>query len=437
MPRGHLRLIAILGPGPTMHHHAMWRHPDTDNSFLTADYYENIARTLEHGFFDGFFFADSLGINTYYKKSFDTAFRLGGQFYMLDPVALVAIMGRVTRHLGLGITMSANYVHAYQLAKTLATLDMLSDGRVAWNIVTTGGVAPALNFGRDDTIDRQIRYDMADEVVEACMKLWYTWDEDALIVDKASGMFADPSKVRFADYAGKYVKSRGPLQTPRTSHGHPVLMQAGGSGRGRDFAARWAEVVFTIQHSKESMKLYYNDLKERVVKFGRQPDDCLILPEVDPVIGETRSIAEERRDYMNSMVSTEIGLQFASAHTGIDMSQFDANKPLSDLKVSVGSQGVFDILIQGTKAENLTLGEASRRYAISAMCPQLVGTAADIADQLEDMYESRAADGFIISPSVFPGTFEQFSRAVVPELQRRGLMRTSYAGKTLRENLRL
>jgi FMN-dependent oxidoreductase (nitrilotriacetate monooxygenase family) len=437
MRRGHMRMVAILGAGPTMHHHAMWRHPDTDNGFLRADYYEHIARILEQGMFDGFFFADGLGARTVYRNGYEASFRLGGQMYMLDPVALIAIMGRVTSHLGLGITMSANYVHAYQLAKTLATLDMLSSGRVAWNIVTTGGLDSALNFGRDDTIDRQHRYDLADEVVEACMKLWGTWDDDALIIDKASGIFADPARVRYANYEGKWVKTRGPLQTPRTPQGHPVLMQAGGSPRGRDFAARWAELVFTIQHSKEGMKKYYDDVRERVAKFGREPDDCLILPEVDPVVGETRAIAEERRDYMNSQVSTEIGLQFASAHTGIDLSKFPADKPLEDLEVTKGSQGVFDILMQGTKAENLTLGEAARRYAISAMCPQLVGTAADIADQLEDMFNSRVCDGFIISPSVFPGTFEQISRAVVPELQKRGLMRTEYRGKTLRENLRL
>ena len=213
-------------------------------------------------------------------------------------------------------------------------------------------------------------------------------------------------------------------------------MQAGSSPRGRDFAARWAEVIFTLQHAKPDMQAFRCDISERMERIGRRPNECAVLTSVDPIIGETRSIAREKQDYVNSLVDTELGLALMSAHTGIDLSVYPRDKPLIDFDNKKGSRGSFDVMLQGTRAGDLTLAEAARQFAISELCPQIVGTPADVADQLQDLFEAEACDGFVLTPTVFPGTFEQFARSVVPELQARGLFRWEYTGTTLRENLR-
>lgn len=356
---------------------------------------------------------------------------------LLDPLPLLAIMARVTKHIGLGATISTSFHHAYQLARVLATLDTISDGRVAWNVVTSAAGSEARNFGQAALPDKTTRYDIAEEVLQACCALWDGWDPDALVLDKQAGIFADTGKVRYADFEGKHVRSRGPLTVPRTPQGRPVIMQAGSSPRGREVAARWGEIVFTLQHSKRDMQVFYRDLKARVVAAGRQPNDCAILPSLDPIIGETESIARERQAYMNSLVDPELGLSVMSGHLGTDFSRFPLDRPITELDLDPAVAGSMDVIVQGTKAANLTLCEAARHFATSELTPQIVGTPESVADQLQDLFESEACDGFIITPTVFPGSFEQFTRAVVPELQRRGIFRTAYPGRTLRDTLRM
>ena len=318
----------------------------------------------------------------------------------------------------------------------LGSLDHLSGGRAAWNVVASTSTLEARNFGLDEMPGRSQRYDRADEVLEACCALWDSWEDGALLFDKASGAFADPAKIHYADYKGKWVRTRGPLTTPRSPQGRPVIMQAGSSDRGRDFGARWGEVIFTLQHQKADMQAFYDDFKGRMAVRGRAPEECVVLPSIDVVIGETESIARERADYVNSLVDTQLGLATMSGHVGIDLARFDPDQPLTDIAVEEGSRGSFDVILQGTHAEGLTLEEAARRFATSELCPQLVGTPEMIADQLTDLFEDRACDGFVLTPTTFPGMFEQFGRAVVPLLQKRGVFRTEYAGRTLRENLR-
>ncbi len=430
-----MRLVAFLLSGPTAHHHGMWRHPETDNSFLTPEYYEHIARVLEAGFFDALFFADVLALMDFYKGSYETVLGRGGQMGLLDPMPMLAQMARVTKHIGLGGSVSSSFVHPFQTARTFATLDHLSGGRMAWNIVTTSSTPQWANFGRA-AIPRDERYDVADEVVEACTRLWDSWEPDALVIDKASGVFADASKVHRVDYEGKYVRTRGPLTVPRTVQGWPVLMQAGSSPRGRDFAARWAEIIFTLQHAIPDMQDFRRDIHARMDKRGRRPEECQILVSVDPIVGETRAIAEEKAAYLADLIDPELGLALISAHIGVDLSHYPLHQPLEDVQTSEGSRGSFDVIRQGTRAGGLTLGDAAKRFAVSELCPQVIGTPADIADQLHAMFDSGGCDGFVLTPTTFPGCFEQFSRAVVPELQRRGLVRTRYEGRTLRENLR-
>jgi FMN-dependent oxidoreductase (nitrilotriacetate monooxygenase family) len=431
-----MRLVAGLQTGPTMQNQGMWRHPETVNGFLDPAFYEDLARTLERGMFDALFFADTLTIADRYRGSHEPTLEHGGQFSLIDPVPVIAIMARVTHRIGLGLTLSTTFHHPFQLARVLGSLDVLSGGRVAWNVVTSAEASAARNFGTDKLPARDARYDQADEVVEACLALWHGWDHDALKIDKRSGVFADPSKVRAANYVGRFVRSRGPLNVPRSPQGHPVLMQAGASPRGRAFAGRWAEMIFTIQYDKAGMREYYQDVKGRMATHDRAPGDCAILTSIDVIIGETESIAREKQAFANSLVSLEQGLGLLSSHVGVDLSTLPLDRPLAELQEADGSLGSLLIVMQGTIAEGLTLRQAALRYATSQLCPQLVGTPDSIADQMQDVFESGGCDGFILNATVMPGTFEQFVRAVVPELQRRGLMRTAYPHRTLRENLR-
>jgi FMN-dependent oxidoreductase (nitrilotriacetate monooxygenase family) len=345
-------------------------------------------------------------------------------------------MSRATTRIGLGATLSSTFYPPYHIARSLGTLDLMSRGRVAWNVVASHGHLEAQNYGLDQLPARDTRYDYADEVVEAVCKLWESWDADALVLDKQRGVYADPDKVHYANYQGKWIKTRGPLTVPRSPQGRPVIMQAGSSPRGRDFAARWGELVFTLQHSKADMQTFYQDLQARVVAQGRAPEDCLILPSIDVIIGETDAIACERQAFVNDLVQTDVGLAQMSGHIGVDLSRYPSDQPLADMQMETGSRGSLDVILQATEAHGLTLGEAARRYATSELCPQIVGSPETVADQLQDLFEARACDGFILTPTLMPGMFEQFVRAVVPLLQARGIFRNDYTGTTLREHLR-
>jgi FMN-dependent oxidoreductase (nitrilotriacetate monooxygenase family) len=431
-----MHLVAFLLAGPTAHHHGAWRHPEADLGVFTPQWHEHIARVLEQGKFDSLFFADILGLYDLFGGHFATILRCGGQMGLLDPIPLLSIMSRVTRNIGLGATLSSTFYPPYHLARTLGTLDLMSGGRVAWNVVASHGHLEARNFGVDQLPARDTRYDYADEVVEAVCRLWESWDADALVLDKQRGIYANPDKVHYVDYAGKWIRTRGPLTVPRSPQGRPVIMQAGSSPRGRDFAARWGELVFTLQHGKADMIAFYQDLKKRVVAQNRAPEDCLILPSIDVIVGETDSIARERQAYVNDLVQTEAGLAQMSGHIGVDLSHFPPDQPLADMVLEAGSRGSLDVILQGTAAQGLTLGEAARRFATSELCPQIAGSPTTIADQLQDFFEAGACDGFILTPTLMPGMFEQFCRSVVPLLQARGLFRREYSGTTLRAHLR-
>ena len=371
-----------------------------------------------------------------YAGTFDAILGRGGQLNLLDPLMVLPYIARATTRLGLGITLSTSFYHPFHIARMLASLDHLSAGRVAWNVVTSASDMEAQNFGMDAIPDRNTRYDRAEESVEACLALWDGWDADALLLDKANGAFADPRKVRYANYRGQHVSTRGPLPTPRCPQGHPVIMQAGSSPRGRAFAARFAEVIFTFQHQKPDMQAFRADMHTRMQAAGRDPADCVILPSLDVVLGDTQTMAEERRDVLDRLVDPELALAITSSHLGIDLSGFPLDQPLEILARDQTVGGALDVLMQGTRAEGLTLRQAAQRYGTSVMAPQLVGTAESVADRMADLFESGACDGFILTPTTFPGMFEQFARSVIPALQRRGVYRSAYTGATLRENLR-
>lgn len=435
-----MHFVTLLCIGPTNHHNGGWRHPESDGHLvLDPARYEEIARISERGLFDGVFFVDYHFIQDLREDRPSLIVRHGGQMAMLEPLQLLAIMARVTSRIGLTATVSTTFYDAYHIARTFATLDHISGGRAGWNIVTTGNATEARNHGLD-LKERGSRYDYADEVIEACMALWNSWEADALRFDKASGIFADPAKVHYVNYERREVRTHGGLTTPHSPQGHPVLMQAGSSPRGREFAARWAEVVFTVQQEKSLMQAFYADMKQRVRAAGRDPAHCAILPAIDVIVAETEEQARKEAEYVDSLASMELGLQTLTDLSGADMRSYALDTPLADVPVdaertvSIGLyQNVLSIRKEG---RGLTIGEAALLYATTWMAPRIVGTPETVVDQMQDVFESEACDGFVIGTSTSPMGLRNFVDLIVPELQRRGLYRNDYAGSTFRENLR-
>lgn len=433
MPR-QMHLLAYLKTGPTADFAGGWRHPaaELDNIF-EPDRYIAIAKLLEAACFDGCFFADLFGLYDVHGGSFDAYVRRGGQISFLDPMTVLPVMGAVTRHLGLGATLSTSFHSAYHLARTLASLDLFTKGRVAWNVVTSATDLEARNFGLDEIPPRDERYDRADEVLEACMALWHGWEPGAFVLDRAAGVFADPAKVHYANYAGRWVRTRGPLSIPRSPQDHPVLMQAGSSARGRQFAARWAEMIFTAQRGLNDMREFRADMHTRMAAVGRTPDMCAVLPLMSVVIGETESIAWEKAAYLESLIDPELMMAFKSSNLGADLTRVGSAQELQTAQGNQGIQGSLDMMAQTMRDEGLTFEQLKHRAKHEHL---IVGTPASIADYMQHIFESGGCDGFVVCPTYFPGMFEDFCRMVVPELQRRGLFRRAYQGRTLRENLR-
>jgi FMN-dependent oxidoreductase (nitrilotriacetate monooxygenase family) len=436
-----MHFVTLMCAGPTNHHNGGWRHPDSDgHRVLDAGRYEEIARISEQGLFDGVFLVDYQFHQDLNEDAPSLVAKYGGQMAMLDPLQLLAAMARVTRRIGLTATLSTSFYHAYHIARAFATLDHISGGRAGWNIVTSGNPAEARNHGMDGLKERGSRYDYADEVIEACMALWNTWELDAMRFDKANGIFADPDKVHYVNYDGAMVQTHGGLATPQPPQGHPVLMQAGSSPRGREFAARWAEVIFTVQQQNSLMQDFYADMKRRVRERGRNPDHCAILPAIDVIVAATEQQAREQAEYVDSFASVALGLQTLTGLTGVDLSTYPVDTPLAAIPVDAEravSIGLYQNVLKIRKnGRGLTVGEAALLYATTWMAPRLVGTPAMIVDQMQDIFESHACDGFVIGTSTSPMGLRNFVDQVVPELQRRGLYRTEYTGSTFRDTLR-
>ena len=439
----HLHLAGFFSAGNVTHAHGAWRHLAATNEFLSGAYYKKIAQTLERGKFDLLFLPDALAIEDSYGHDLQTGIGLGGQGAVaLEPATVVATMAGATNRLGLGATISTTYYPPFHVARMLATLDNLSDGRVSWNIVTSLNDSEAKNFGIDTHLEHDTRYDRADEFVEVVRKLWNSWDDDALLLDKVGGRFADPKKVHYVDHRGKWFDVRGPLQIPPSRQGEPVRLQAGWSPRGRQFAGRWADAVFSISPTLQTMQHTYQDIKAQVTAAGRNPDATKVFTAVMPVLGETEAIARERLEYINSLVHPEVGLSTLSSHSGIDLSAFPLDTKYSDIVASLGDAHIPTMLrMFSTVAgggEDLTLADLGRRYGTNVgFVPQWAGTPTQIADALVEHFDAGAADGFIISAAYLPGVYEDFVDQVVPLLQERGVFRDEYEGATLRDHLGL
>ncbi|EJJ26717.1 LLM class flavin-dependent oxidoreductase [Rhizobium sp. CF142] len=432
-----MHLAAFVSAGPTSGSHAGWRYPGAETDFTSLAHYQRLGSLLEEGRFDMIFFADILSVPDRLAGTMDSQLRYGGLGALrLDPMIVLAALAGSTKHVGLAATISTSYAEPYSLARAVATLDHMSGGRAAWNIVTSFQEAEAKNFSQSKLVDRSLRYERGDEFLEVVTKLWNSWESGALVQDAAAPLFADPSKVHQIDHKGQWFDVRGPLNVSRTPQGRPVLLQAGASDLGKDFAAKWADVVFVKHSAPEAAAAYRSDLRERAARAGRNPDDIRVLPGIVPIIAETRAMAEESRALLESLVEPDAGLSTLSYHIDIDLSQFPQHEVLPAMDVP-GAQGDYREVAELTRRSGISLRELGRRYGVGTSTTVISGTAKDVADMMEEWTAMGACDGFMIMPPVVPHSLENFVRLVIPELQRRGLFRKEYGGKTLRENMGL
>jgi FMN-dependent oxidoreductase (nitrilotriacetate monooxygenase family) len=435
-----MTLVAFLQAQNCSNLPGSWRHPETMLDFLTPEYYQRIARTLEDGKIQMAFFDDRLALPDLYTNNHAEAVAAGVRAVKLDPTIVLMAMGMATQRLGLGSTYSTTYYEPYHVARVFATIDLMLRGRVAWNIVTSLNSAEALNFGKDEHLEHDARYDRADEFMDVVMGHWNTWEDDALILDKETNRFADPAKVHRLDHKGSFFRSRGPFSVPRSPQGHPVLIQAGQSGRGRSFAARWAELVFVIYPTLESGKRQYAAFKAEVAAAGRDPRHVHVAPACYVCVAETDSLAQQKRAVIESTAQEVDALVLISEVLNYDFASRPIDEPFSDEELrSFSWHGFRDRVVEESGKKNPTVRDfvaVSGRGTVKEH-KMFCGTPKHVADQMEEWFTAPACDGFVLAATHMPGAYEDVVRLLVPELQRRGLFQKEYAGPTLRETLGL
>ncbi|WP_256758438.1 LLM class flavin-dependent oxidoreductase [Cohnella sp. WQ 127256] len=431
----HAHLLGFIQHGVNSHAIGMWRHPkDKVNwDWKLPEYWQHMARTMERGLFDAMFIADELAPYNTYQGSSDACVKYGVQCPTHEPSTIVPIITTATERLGVGVTLSTAFEHPYSMARRLSSLDHLSAGRIAWNIVSSYSKSEWDAYGQEMTM-RTDRYDRMEEYVDLCCQLWDSWEPDAIVADQASGIFADPDKVKVIDYDGKYFKSKGRHFCAPSPQGRPVFWQAGSSERGRDFAAQYSEAIFAVHPNVERMRQYTDDINVRLAKFGRPENSVVRIYGLQTVVGLSRGEAEEKYARIQEGILPEAALAWMSGHFGLDFSQYSPDEYVQNIEVP-GIQGLFESVIYAKGGAPVTVREAALHYAQGMGMPIAVGTPADIADQMEHYMDEGGADGFMLIATNTPGCFEEFVDLVVPELQRRGRYRTSYPGITLRENL--
>jgi FMN-dependent oxidoreductase (nitrilotriacetate monooxygenase family) len=411
----------------TGHHEASWRLPESDpHANLSLAAHQHLTRIAEDAKFDSVFLADSPVLWS------DPGRRPSGK---LEPTLLLAALVATTTHIGLIATASTSYNEPYNLARRFASLDHLSGGRAGWNIVTTAGDAAARNFGLDDQPLHKTRYERADEFLEVSTRLWDSWDDDAIVADKASGIHAVTERVRPINHRGPFFRVDGPLNLPRSPQGHPLLVQAGSSEDGKEFAAKWAEAVFTAQPTLAESQAFYADLKNRAAAFGRDP---VILPGIVPVIGDTLAEARELEAELDRLIAPQYALATLANTLRVDPAILDLDAPLpADLPSEdeiEGAKSRRTLIVDWARRDNLTVRELIGKLGGGRGHRTFTGTPELVADTIQHYFENGAADGFNIMPAVLPSGLVAFATKVVPILQERGLFRTEYDGPTLRDH---
>ena len=428
-----LRLGAFMRPVSI--HTAAWRYPGAfpDANFNFA-HYKRFVQTLERGRFDAFFMADHLAVMNMPMN----ALKRSATVTSFDPLTLLPALAVVTEHLGLIATASTTYNEPYHVARKFASLDHISGGRAAWNVVTSANPREAMNFGREEHVEHGERYRRAREFFDVVTGLWDSWADDAFIRDVEAGVYFDPEKMHVLDHKGPYLSVRGPLNVARPIQGWPVIVQAGASEAGRQLAAETAEVIFGSANNLSDARHFYTDVKGRLDALGRPRDHLKILPGAFVVIGDTAAEAREKKKRLDSLVHPESGIANLSVQLGFNASELDLDGPLPDtLPESNASKSSRQKLMDMAKRDKMTVRELAQYVGGSFGVLEMIGTPATIADAMEEWLMTEACDGFNIMFPYLPGGLDDFVDRVVPELQRRELFRREYEGITLRENLGL
>lgn len=419
---------------PVTIHAGAWRYP---GAYVDANFnFKHIVdftQKLERGKFDAFFMADHLAVlnmpmDALKRSATPTSF---------EPMTLLPALAMMTENIGLVATGSTTYDEPFHVARRFASLDHISGGRAGWNVVTTSNPNASMNFGRDDQMEHDERYNRAREFYDVVTGLWDSWADDAFVPNQETGVYFDPDKMHVLNHEGKYLKVRGPLNIGRPIQGHPVIVQAGASNAGRQLAAETAEAVFTAQSTLEAGQAFYADVKGRMKAVGRNPDHMKILPACMVIIADSREEARAKRMKLDSLVHYESAIAALSIALGVDASKFDQDGPLpDDIPETEAGQSSRERAIKAAKDDNLTVRQLAQRLGgHSSLC--LMGTPDEVADQMEEWLMTRGSDGFTIQFPFVPAGIDDFVDRLVPVLQDRGLFRKEYEGKTLRENMGL
>lgn len=420
--------VFLMGAG---HHIAAWRNPGTPpDAYEDIEFYRRVAQTAEAGKLDMLFVSDALSLTPLSHPS---------ELVRFEPTTLISALAMLTSRIGLAATVSTTYNEPYHVARKFASIDHLSKGRSAWNIVTSYYELEAANFGLSRHPDHNERYKRADEFVRVTQKLWSSWEPDALVRDQEKGIYFDPGKLHTIEHEGEFYRVRGPLNASRPVQGTPVLIQAGSSADGMAFAAKHAEVIFTAQQTLEQAQRFYAGIKSQAGAYGRNPANIHILPGVSPVIGKTAADAQRRYQQIQELIPREVGLAFLSDYLGgIDFSAYDLDGPLPEqIPDTNGNQSRRELIIELARRERLTIRQLYQRIAGSRGHRMIFGSPQEIADQLQAWFDRQAADGYNLMFPYYPQLLEEFVEDVVPILQARGLFRDDYTGTTLRDHLEL
>ena len=420
---------------PVGYHVAGWRYPGAQvDGGINLQHHVELAQTAERGKFDFVFLADAAVI---WDENLEAVARTAWST-RFEPITLLSALAMVTRKVGLVATVSTTYNEPYTLARKLLSLDHISGGRAGWNLVTSANPAESRNFNLEQHLGHGDRYVRAKEFAAVVTGLWNGWDDDAFVYDQESGVYFDPDKVEVLNHQGTYFSVQGPLNIPRSPQGHPVMIQAGLSDDGRELAAETAEVLFTALPSLADARKFYADVKGRMAKYGRAPDGLSIMPGVVTVIGRTRAEAEAQQARLKALTHPIPGLAFLSGLIGApDLSQYPLDGPLPEMPETNGPKGRQRLLVDVARREGLTLRDLYLNIALTSGHRLVLGTPEEVADQLEDWFVNEGCDDYNVAPPYLPGGFDDFVNLVVPELQKRGLVRREYDGSTLRDHLGL
>jgi FMN-dependent oxidoreductase (nitrilotriacetate monooxygenase family) len=414
-------------------HTAWWRYPGAyPDANFNLKHLVSFIQTLERGRFDAFFMADHLAVLNMPMA----ALRRSGTATSFEPMTLLSALSMVTERIGLIATGSTTFDEPYHVARRFASLDHISNGRSGWNIVTTSNPDSALNFGMTEHVEHDERYRRAREFYDVVTGLWDSWADDAWLRDQKTGLFFDPARLHVLDHKGEQFSVRGPLNIGRPVQGWPVIVQAGASEAGRQFAAETSEAIFASSRTIEDGRRFYADMKSRMKALGRSPDHLKILPGALVIVAPTRAEAKEKQALLDSLVHPDSSLPNLSMRLGVDASGFDLDAPLPEIPQTNASQSGRDTLVALAKRDNLTVRQLAQMVGGYGGL-QMVGTPGEIADTMQEWLETDASDGFNIMFPTVPAGLDDFVNMVVPELQRRGLFRREYEGTTLREHLGL